>query len=102
MPDELRRIGAQMANVMYNLAQRPGDALKPEVVATMDDLRKQWDAAIRAPKAGADGGAMGKDEAIDLLRDALQHYHRLAPKTITAREALRLTAHLAVATEGAQ
>lgn len=45
MPDELRRIGAQMANVMYNLAQRPGEPLTPEYVKVMDDLRKQWDAA---------------------------------------------------------
>ena len=48
MPDELRRIGAQMANVMYNLAQRPGAALTPEYVRVMDDLRKQWDAAAGA------------------------------------------------------
>lgn len=51
MPDELRRIGAQMANVMYNLAQRPGDALTPQVAAVMDDLRKQWDAAASAGHA---------------------------------------------------
>jgi len=46
----------------------------------------------------ADTAPMGKDEAIDLLRDALEHYQRLAPDTITAREALRMTAHLAPST----
>jgi len=102
MVDDLRRIGNQMANVMYHLAHRPGDSLTPEWIKVMDDLREQWDAAIGAPRATPSGTTMGKDEAIDLLRDALQHYHRLAPKTITAREALRLTAHLAAPTEGAQ
>jgi len=42
----------------------------------------------------ADTAPMDKDEAIDLLRDALEHYQRLAPGTITAREALRMTAYL--------
>lgn len=51
MPDELRRIGAQMANVMFNLVQRPGQALTPETVAMMDDLRRQWDAAARVTPA---------------------------------------------------
>jgi hypothetical protein len=46
----------------------------------------------------ADTAPMGKDEAIDLLRDALEHYQRLAPGTVTAREALRLTAHVAPST----
>lgn len=53
MPDELRRIGNQMANVMYQLAQRPGDALTPQVAAVMDDLRKQWDAAIGGAQSAA-------------------------------------------------
>ncbi len=48
MADTLRNIGAQMANVMFNLSQRPGDALTGDHVATMDSLRKQWDAAVRA------------------------------------------------------
>ena len=45
---ELLRIGGQMANVMFNLAQRPGDALTGAHVAAMDSLRKQWDAVARA------------------------------------------------------
>lgn len=61
MADDLRRIGNQMANVLYNLAQRPGEALKPEVVATMDDLRKQWDAATRAAPATAPTGCSGSE-----------------------------------------
>lgn len=47
----LRKIGAQMANVMFNLAQRPGDPLTGDVVAIMDSLRKQWDAAVRSESA---------------------------------------------------
>lgn len=102
MPDEIRRIGAQMANVMYQLAQRPGDALTPEVTAMMDSLRRQWDAAVRIERQAPASTVMGKAEAIDLLRDALEHYQRLAPGTITAREALRLTAHLAPDGEAGQ
>lgn len=45
---DLRKIGGQMANVMFNLAQRPGDPLAGDIVATMDNLRNQWDAAVRA------------------------------------------------------
>jgi hypothetical protein len=41
---------------------------------------------------------MSAHEAIDLLRDALEHYSRLAPNTITAREALRLTSNIAPST----
>ncbi|MGZ3349638.1 MAG: hypothetical protein ACXU89_11905 [Xanthobacteraceae bacterium] len=37
---------------------------------------------------------MNAQEAIDLLRDALEHYNQLAPNTVTAREALRLTANV--------
>jgi hypothetical protein len=55
--DKLLNIGGQMANVMFNLAQRPGEALTGDVVATMDSLRKQWDAARHdlqaAPEAPA-------------------------------------------------
>ena len=46
--DELLRIGGVMANVMYNLAQRPGDPVTDRDVAVMDGLRREWDAARRA------------------------------------------------------
>ncbi|WP_314439469.1 hypothetical protein [Massilia timonae] len=42
---ELLRIGGQMANVMFNLAQRRDDIL----AACADDLRKRWDAARATP-----------------------------------------------------
>lgn len=45
---ELLRIGGVMANVMYNLAQRPGDPVTDRDVAVMDGLRREWDAARRA------------------------------------------------------
>jgi hypothetical protein len=48
MADTLRNIGKQMANVMFNLAQRPGEPLTGDVVAAMDSLRKQWDEAVHA------------------------------------------------------
>lgn len=39
-----RDIGAQLANVAFNLAQRPGHALTSDDVALLDKLRRQWDA----------------------------------------------------------
>ena len=54
MADTFRNIGAQMANVMFNLAQRPGEPLTGDVVATMDSLRKQWDAALASRPAEVD------------------------------------------------
>jgi len=54
MADTLRNIGEQMANVMFNLAQRPGEPLTGDVVATMDSLRKQWDAALASRPAEVD------------------------------------------------
>lgn len=61
-PSEVRdqaliHIGRQMANVMFNLAQRPGDPLTGDVVAMMDSLRKQWDAALRTASKEGDQAA---------------------------------------------
>jgi hypothetical protein len=50
--------------------------------------------AAQAIDARSESASMTMDEAIDLLRDALEHYNHLAPNTITAREALRLTANI--------
>lgn len=50
---ELLRIGAQMANVMFNLAQLPGERITYQQAETFDSLRKQWDAARRTQPAGA-------------------------------------------------
>jgi hypothetical protein len=47
---ERERIGGLMANVMFNLAQRIGQHLTSDDCATMDKLRKQWDAARSAPR----------------------------------------------------
>ena len=54
MADTLRNIGAQMANVMFNLAQRPGEPITGDIAATMDSLRKQWDAALASRPAEVD------------------------------------------------
>ncbi|MEM8511164.1 hypothetical protein RCH14_000455 [Massilia sp. MP_M2] len=51
MADTLRHVGAQMANVMFNLAQRPGEQITGDIVATMDSLCKRWDAAVRAARS---------------------------------------------------
>lgn len=44
-------IGAQLSNVAFNWAQRPGYTLTDADVALLDKLRKEWDAA-RASKGG--------------------------------------------------
>jgi len=64
MADTLGNIGAQMANVMFNLAQRPGEPITGDIVATMDSLRKQWDAAMRA---AVPFFSTAVDEMLDML-----------------------------------
>lgn len=70
MPDELRRIGAQMANVMYNLVQKPGAQITPEWVKVMDDLRKQWDAAASASQTKRSGAPQRVDAHSQRLLEA--------------------------------
>jgi hypothetical protein len=48
-PLALRTLGGLMSNVLYNLAQRDGDRL----AACADDLRKQWDEAVRVDRQAA-------------------------------------------------
>jgi hypothetical protein len=45
---ELLSIGGQMSNVMYNLAQHPGQPIGERDRAIMCSLRRQWDAARKA------------------------------------------------------
>lgn len=47
--DTLRTVGSQMANVMFNLSQRPNKKLTDDVCATMKSLQQQWDAARAKP-----------------------------------------------------
>lgn len=68
MADTLRDIGAQMANVMFNLAQRPGEPLTGDVVATMDSLRKQWDEALTSRPAEVD------DEGLPPLTEPFENW----------------------------
>jgi hypothetical protein len=44
----MRRIGAQLSNVAFNLAQRVGQPLSTHDAEILDRLRREWDAAIRA------------------------------------------------------
>lgn len=45
MMDAIRNAGAKLANLAYNLSQ--SDALPVELRASLDDCRKEWDAAVR-------------------------------------------------------
>jgi hypothetical protein len=57
-PDELKCAGALMANTMFNLAQRPGTTIDAHLCEQMDQMRRQWDAAVRllaAPKPASSG-----------------------------------------------
>ena len=79
MADTLRHIGAQMANVMFNLAQRPGEPITGDIVATMDSLRKQWDAAVRATPSSASTAPNSPEfEGINVVdeRAAFEHHER--------------------------
>ena len=40
-----KAVGAQLANVAFNLAQRVGEPLSTHDVELLDRLRKQWDEA---------------------------------------------------------
>jgi hypothetical protein len=44
----LRVAGGLLANVAFNLAQKPGHALTSDDVAMLDKLRREWDAALKA------------------------------------------------------
>jgi hypothetical protein len=73
-PEQLK-IGAQMANVMFNLAQRPGEQLTSDHVVMMDKLRKQWDAAVAWNRRSAAVPAVGEEQLpphfLDELNDAI-------------------------------
>lgn len=54
--DNRHDIGAMMANVMFNLAQKSGRAITEREAEAMDKLRKQWDeASFAAPVLAAVG-----------------------------------------------
>jgi hypothetical protein len=59
--DEMKKIGAQMANVMFNLAQLPGERITYQQAETFDKLRKEWDAAVRAPSSAPTAGRKSID-----------------------------------------
>jgi hypothetical protein len=47
----MRSVGAQLANVAFNWAQRPGHVLTGDDAALLDKLRRQWDEALYAAPA---------------------------------------------------
>ncbi len=49
MTDNLRRIGAQMATMMFNLSQ--GANLPAQTRETMREMQREWDDAVRQPPA---------------------------------------------------
>ncbi len=68
-------VGATMANVLFNFAQKTGYTLTSDDTALFDKLRKEWDAA-RATPAPADSAAE-RDAAQRLLKAAktyAEHY----------------------------
>lgn len=72
--ESLVRIGAAMANVMFNLAQQEGFELTAEYCAGMDKLRKEWDEARRAaPSQSADQVRDAKDPMMQLM-EINQHF----------------------------
>ncbi|TYQ19851.1 UNVERIFIED_ORG: hypothetical protein JN05_01219 [Zoogloea ramigera] len=58
MMDAIRNAGAKLANLAYNLSQ--SDALPVELRASLDDCRKEWDAAVSAAPVPASALAPAK------------------------------------------
>jgi hypothetical protein len=46
--DAVKRAGSQMANIFFNLAQRPGEPIDAVMCKVFDTCRKEWDDAILA------------------------------------------------------
>lgn len=46
--ERLRSAGSKLANCAYNLAHRSGHVLTDRICQTLDERRKEWDAAIAA------------------------------------------------------
>jgi hypothetical protein len=54
VPDDLRRAGARMANVLFNLVQNDGRQLTKDECALLKKLQREWDDALAAsPSAPA-------------------------------------------------
>lgn len=49
--DALRRIGGQLSNIAFNVSQNPDRVLSVAVCSTLDNIRKEWDAAIAKERA---------------------------------------------------
>ncbi|SMF65462.1 hypothetical protein SAMN02982989_3362 [Xaviernesmea oryzae] len=62
MTDDLRRIGAHMATVMFNLAQ--GGSLPFGTRDLLRDLQRQWDEAVKA----SDRSPQQQTEGVDIPR----------------------------------
>jgi hypothetical protein len=60
LPAKLRSLGNQMANVMYGLAQKVGQPLESQDCTVMEDLRRQWDEAMRVHRAALAAEAEAK------------------------------------------
>lgn len=56
--DDILKAGTKLSNLAFNLAQ--SDALPAEVRASLDDCRKEWDAAVRAAPVPASALAPAK------------------------------------------
>jgi hypothetical protein len=48
MTTEWKLAGTKLANIAFNLAQRPGEPLTSDDCALLDKCRKEWDATIEA------------------------------------------------------
>lgn len=74
-------IGAQMANVMFNMAQRAGHTLTSDEAALFDRLRKQWDAATPAPAPAVPAGFVLVP--VDASPAMLRPFYECPPEELT-------------------
>jgi len=52
-PDELIRLGSQMANVMFNLKHKANEPLTEAACVMLSDLQGKWDDALRSYRDAA-------------------------------------------------
>jgi hypothetical protein len=71
-------VAAQMANVLFNLAQKCGHTLTSDDCMLFDNLRMQWDAARRPAQASE---ASIRDAALEEAAELLAHQHNWITNT---------------------
>lgn len=98
----LHQAGTTLANIAFNLAQRPGDPLLPEVAQGLDASRREWDAACAAFRArrkelAAQAAAVPALQSLKRLADILDKMGNMPDEQIDPMVWRRLECEAAMA-----